>query len=200
MISNDLTKLANWSLVAIAALTLCGCSSVEPTDDPGIDRVGEYLLMSKGPEAEVVLGYRYAQNNLGAEWLLLEMAITSPSGQTARIERDNVSLRTPAGATVPLATQQEFAADYSSLQAVSRAADVVRDPMDYWPPRKQSCPIQFFVPPGQAVSYDQVTVSDFRACQGRFYFKIPGGVQPGRYVLSIDLEESEIRVPFTLLD
>lgn len=194
-------ELRTTTALAFAALTVAGlaaCSSAQPTGDPGVDRVGRYLLMSKGPEAEVVIGYRNAQNTLGSEWLMLEVAVTSPTGQTATIRRDQVSVRTPNGTTVPLATQREFTEAYRTLQPFLRKADVVRDPMDYWPPRKQSCLMQFYVEPGSGVSFDEVTVNDFRACQGRFLFEVPGGVQPGRYVLTIDLEESEIRIPFTL--
>jgi len=99
---------------------------------------------------------------------------------------------------VALATQKEFNESYSSLQAFLRSADVVRDPMEYWPPRKQDCAFRFFVGPGQGVSFDEFSVNDFRACRGRLLFDIPGGVQPGRYVLSIDLEESDVEIPFTL--
>ena len=52
--------------------------------------------------------------------------------------------------------------------------------------------------PGEGLAFDQVTVNDRRACQGKLFFYIPGGVQPGRYVLGIDLQEDEIRIPFTL--
>ncbi|MEE4273587.1 MAG: hypothetical protein V2I67_18070 [Thermoanaerobaculales bacterium] len=187
-------------LAALASFVLMGCSSLEPTDDPGVERAGRYVLINKGPEAEVAVGYRHAQNNLGSEWLLLEAAVTSPPGQTARILREKVSVRTPAGAVVSLATQKDFNESYSSLQAFLRSADVVRDPMDYWPPRKQDCAFRFFVAPGQGVSFDEFSVNDFRACQGRLLFDVPGGVQPGRYVLSIDLEESEVEIPFTLED
>lgn len=197
MISMDFRKAFALGIIAFALL---GCSSVEPTDDPGIDRLGQYLLINRGPEAEVIVGYRHAEKNLGSQWLLLEMAVTSPPGQTARIKRENVSVTTPAGATIPLATQREFNEAYAPLQGFLRAADVVRDPMDYWPPRKEDCPIQFFVQPGEGVSFDEFSVNDFRACQGRFLFEIPGGVQAGRYVLDIDLEESEVRIPFTLED
>jgi hypothetical protein len=185
------------ALIVTASVLIVGCSSAEPTDDPGVDRMGQYILMSKGPEAEAVIGYRHAQNQLGSEWLMLEVAMTSPPGQTARIERKNISVRTPAGVTIPMATQNDFIQDFGSLQSFISAANVVRDPMDYWPPRKQTCPLEFFVEPGRGISYDQVTVNDFRACQGRFWFKVPGGVQAGRYVLTIELEESEIRIPFT---
>jgi hypothetical protein len=183
---------------ALAVLTAAGCSSAQPTDDPGVDRLGQYTLITKGPEAEVALGYRYAQSNLGADWLLLEVAATSPSGQTATFERDRISVRTPAGATIPLATQAEFGADYSKLRPSLNKADIARDPMDYWPPRKQTIPLRFFAAPGTGVVFDEITVNDFRAVQGRLMFKVPGGVQPGRYVLSMELEESEVRIPFTL--
>jgi hypothetical protein len=126
--------------------------------------------------------------------------VTSPPGQTARIARDKISLRTPAGITVPLATQREFNEAYGGLQSFLRAADVVRDPMGYWPPRKEPCAFRFFVAPGQGVSFDEFSVNDVRACEGRLLFQVPGGVQPGRYVLSVDLEESEIEIPFTLED
>jgi hypothetical protein len=186
--------------IAVIAAIASGCSSAQPTEDPGVERLGRYILINKGPEAEVAIGYRHAENNLGSEWLLLEVAITSPARQIAEIRRENVSVRTPAGVTVPLATQQEFNEAYRSLLPFLKQADVARDPMDYWPPRKEKCAIQFFVAPGAAVSFDQVTVNDFRACEGRFFFEIPGGVQAGRYVLTIDLPESEIRIPFTFED
>lgn len=197
MISMDVKKTLALGIIALALL---GCSSVEPTDDPGVDRLGQYLLMNKGPEAEVIAGYRYADQNLGSQWLLLEMAVTSPPGQTARIKREDISVTTPAGSTIQLATQREFNEAYSSLRSVLRAADVVRDPMDYWPPRKENFPMKLFAEPGQGVSFDEFSVNDFRAAHGRFFFEIPGGVQAGRYVLDIDLEESEVRIPFTLED
>lgn len=198
MISADVRTISNFGVLVVAAVSLIGCSSAQPTDDPGVDRMGKYILMGKGPEAEVAIGYRYAEQTLGSEWLLLDAAVTSPPNQTARIQRENVKVKTPSGAIIPLATQREFTEGYGTLQPILRKADVVRDPMNYWPPRKQTCAIRFFVEPGEGVSFDEVTVNDFRACEGRLLFKIPGGVQAGRYVLTIDLEESEIRVPIPL--
>ncbi len=185
-------------VVLIAATALVGCSSAQPTGDPGVDRMGRYMLMNEGPEAEVVIGYRHAQNNLGSDWLLLEFAATSPMGQTATIERNRITVRTPAGAIVPLASQQAFGQAFSELRPFLNRADIARDPMDYWPPRKETRPLQFFSDPGTGVVFDEVTVNDFRAVEGRLMFNVPGGVQPGRYVLEIKLEESEVRIPFTL--
>ncbi len=49
-----------------AVIGFVGCSSAKPTDDPGIDRVGKYLVMNKGSQTEVAIGYRYAQQSLGS--------------------------------------------------------------------------------------------------------------------------------------
>jgi hypothetical protein len=48
------------------------------------------------------------------------------------------------------------------------------------------------------VTFDRLSLNDRRACQGRFFFKIPGGVQPGKWVLGMDLEETKVRIPFTI--
>jgi hypothetical protein len=193
----DVMKFSIVGLVVVGAIGLVGCSSAQPTGDPGVDRVGKYLLKSQTPSLEVVIGYRFAQQKLGSDWLLLETAITSPTGAVGTVERKDVSVTTPAGEKIPLATQREFNEAYGTLQSFLNAADVVRDPMDYWAPRRKSCIIQFYVEPGEGVSFDQVSVNDQLACQGRFLFQIPGGVQPGRYVLNIDQKDGGITIPVT---
>ena len=197
MYSIDGKKIPTLGLLVVALISLVGCSSAEPTDDPGVDRMGKYMLMNKGPEAETLIGYRYAQQNLGSPWLLLEAAMTSPPNQTATIKRENVSVTTPAGETIPLATQKDVNEAWGVLMPIVNAADVVRDPMNYWQPRKRTLLMRFYVAPGNGVSFDEFSVNDFRVCEGRFLFEIPGGVQAGRYVLTIGLEESEVIIPVT---
>jgi hypothetical protein len=191
------TAVAAMALAGIA-LTIVSCSSATPTDTPGVERLGEYVLKQFGPELWAVLGYRFANSQIGDEWMILEVGLSSPNGQTARVVRENIFLRTPDGTNVPLATQEEFNAVWGSLRSVIAKADVNRDPLDYFPPSRVQCPIQFFVAPGQGVVFDEVTLSDRRGCYGRLYFDISGGIQPGRWVLGIDLPESEIRIPFDL--
>jgi hypothetical protein len=87
---------------------------------------------------------------------------------------------------------------WGSLRSTIERANVNRDPLGYFPQRLDECAIQFFVTPGQGVSFDQVTLNDRRECFGRLFFDVPGGIQSGRWVLGIDLEESEIRIPFEL--
>ena len=187
-------------IVAVAgvAVTLTGCSTATPTDTPGVDRMGQYVLKQFGPELWTVLGYRFANSQLGDEWMILEIGLSSPNGQSAKVAREDIFLLSPSGNRIPLATQKQFNEAWGSLRSTIEKANVNRDPLEYFPPSRIECAIQFFVTPGQGVSFDEVTVNFRRGCFGRLYINVPGGIQAGRWVLGIDLEESEIRIPFDL--
>ena len=64
-----------------------------------------------------------------------------------------------------------------------------------------ACPIRFFAELGQgpSLAYNQVTVNDQRACLGRVYFKVPGGIQYGQHYLNVQFADSLVRVPFRIL-
>ncbi len=197
MYSFELSRASILCLVLVGAIGLVGCSSAKPTDDPGIDRVGKYIVKSETSDLEVVIGYRYAQQNLGSPWLLLEAATTSPPNKTATIKREEVSVTTPAGETIPLATQNDVNNAWGVVMPIVNAADIARDPMNYWAPRVKTLLMRFYVAPGDGVSYDEFSVNNFRVCQGRFLFEIPGGVQAGRYVVNIDQPGGGISIPIT---
>jgi hypothetical protein len=187
-------------IVAVAgvAVTLTGCSTATPTDTPGVDRMGQYVLKQFGPELWTVLGYRFANSQLGDEWMILEVGLSSPNGQSAKVTREEIFLLSPTGNRIPLATQRQFNEAWGALRPVIQRANVDRDPLEYFPPSRIECAIQFFVAPGQGVSFDEVTLNDRRGCFGRLFIQVPGGIQAGRWTLGIDLEESEIRIPFEL--
>lgn len=180
------------------AVSLVSCSTATPTATPGVDRMGQYVLEQFGPELWTVLGYRFANSQVGDEWMILEVGLSSPNGQSAKVTRDEVFLRAPDGTHIPLSTQKAFNEAYGSLRPVISKADVNRDPLEYFPPSREECAMQFFVTPGQGVSFDEVTLNDRRGCYGRLFFHVPGGIQAGRWVFGIDLPESEIRIPFEL--
>ena len=185
------------ALVGVA-VTVVSCSSATPTDTPGVERMGRYILRQNGPELLTVLGYRFANSQIGDEWMILEVALSSPGGQTAKVTRENVFLTTPDGKRLPLPTQKEFNEAYASLRSTIARAEVDRDPLNYFPPDREPCDMRFFVTPGAGVSFDEVVMNERRACFGRLYVRVPGGIQEGRWVFGIDLPESEIRIPFEL--
>ena len=195
LLHNRLTAPAVVILTVVAA---GGCSSATPTDTPGVDRLGEFILRQKGPEVEAYLGYRFASQSIASDWLILEVALTSPNGQSADVQRDRVYVRTPDGARIPLATQEEFGKEHGRLRSTLQKAAVARDPMDYFNPSRQDCGLRFFASPGAGVVFQELSLNDRRGCQGQLFFRIPGGIQKGRWTFGIELAESDIRIPFTL--
>jgi len=43
-----------------------------------------------------------------------------------------------------------------------------------------------------------VPVNTFQLCSGPLVFRVSGGIQPGRWRLIIELEESRVDIPFVL--
>jgi hypothetical protein len=185
---------------AALALVLAGCSSASlaPQQVPVVEQLGNGVERYGGADLWVVLEYQFAAMSLGEEWLMLDVTATGADGRTVTVQRDRIFVRTPDGARVPLASQQEFSRGYRDLRARLVRADIVSDPLLYFPRSRSLCAFQFFAEPGAGVTFDQVVLNDRRACSERFFFRIPGGVQPGRWVLGIDLAESQVRIPFEL--
>ena len=51
----------------------------------------------------------------------------------------------------------------------------------------------------RALPVDQVELTNQRACLGRLYFKVPGGITYGQHWLNVKFEKSLVRVPFRIL-
>ena len=76
-----------------------------------------------------------------------------------------------------------------------------RDSINYFPPNAhQACALVFFPDlTSRALPRDDVDLSDQRACVGRLFFKIPGGITYGQYWLNVKFAKSVVRVPFRIL-
>lgn len=187
-------------VVVVASLLVasCGGVAVTTTDPPVLETLGDGILRYQGQDVWMVVEYEFAAATIGSRWLFLDVAATAADGRSATIRREDVFVRTPAGRRVPLATQGELTQAYTELRGALRRANVVRNAPVYFPTNRRPCGFQFFAVPGTNVTYDSVTVNDRRVCYERFLFEVPGGVQPGRWMLGIDLEESDVRIPFQL--
>jgi len=184
--------------LALAALTfgVSGCTTAEPTDTPGVERLGKYVLRYVGEDLELVLTYRYAAINPGDEWLILDVAASAPYGRRTVIRREGIFVEPPEGERIALATQAEFGAEFGSVMAKAARSEVVTDPLDYFPHSRRDCEFEFFARPGEAITFENVTIDDIRACRGKLFFKVPDGVTEGRWTLVIELEDTVARVPF----
>lgn len=192
----------NWTIAAAAlaagsALALLGCTTATPTETPGVDRLGATILRYRGPEVDVVLSYRMPTIGIGSDWLFLDAAITGNTRDSVEVKRERIALRVPSGDVVGLASQQEFGEAYAELASALQRASVAAEPLDYWAGRREAS-LDFLKVPGTGLSLPSEWVNDQVVYQGHLYFFLPGGVQPGRYELRIDLPESKVRIPFRL--
>ena len=171
---------------------------------PGVSEImtmeGKFVRAAYNNEGYVILGYQLANRSIGEEWMLIEVGMTLREGQRNQtFKREALTLNTPDGKTVPLATIAEHReADTRALQNRER---VQRDSINYFPPMaSQACRLGFFAEIDQRVApWDQVELSYQRACLGRLYFKVPGGIAHGQHWLNVQFQESLIRVPFRIL-
>jgi len=197
MDTRKLSKGVAAALAALALLTLAACSTATPTATPGVERLGATVLRYSGPEVDAILSYRFADLNPGEEWLFLDLALTGAKRTAVEIKRDRISLLTPNGDVVPLASQVEFGQAYPQLAAALARADVAAEPLGYFPSRTPKG-LNLQVVPGTGLALESVWVNDLDVATGRLFFDLPNGVQAGHYELRIDLEESKVRIPFRL--
>jgi hypothetical protein len=170
---------------------------------PGVPQImtmeAKFVRAAYNNEAYVILGYQVNNRSVGEPWMLLEVGMTVLDKTPAyTLKRDAISLETPDGKTLPLPSVEEHrAGNTSAIQARTR---VQRDSINYFPPMaSQACRIGFFSDLDQkAMPWDQVEISNSRACLGRLYFNIPGGIAYGQYWLNVKFEKSVIRVPFKI--
>jgi hypothetical protein len=161
---------------------------------------GKFVRAAYNNEGYVILGYQASDRSVGEDWMLLEVGMTvRDKVPDYRMTRAAFSLDTPDGKTIPLPTAIEQRE--GNPRAIQQRATVQRDSINYFPPdAHRACGIAFFPDLGaRALPQDIVDLSSDRACVGRLYFKIPGGIALGQYWLNVKFQNSVVRVPFRIL-
>ena len=161
---------------------------------------GKFVRAAYNNEGYVIIGYQASNRSIGEDWMLLEIGLTVRDGTPEyTLKRDALSLDTPDGKTLPLPSIVEYRE--ANPQAIQQRAKVQRDSINYFPTSAhRACGIGFFPDLGaRALPQDLVYVSYDRACVGRLYFKIPGGIAYGQYWLNVKFMKSLVRVPFRIL-
>lgn len=171
---------------------------------PGVPEImtleGKFVRAAYNNEGYVILGYQLANRSIGEEWMLLEVGMTVLDRTPAyTLTRDALSLETPDGKTHPLPSVTEHRE--ADTRALQNREKVQRDSINYFPPQaSRPCRIGFFADlESRAMPFDQVELSNSRACLGRLYFHVPGGITYGQHWLNVKFEKSLVRVPFRIL-
>ena len=172
--------------------------------DPGVPQnmsiEANFVRAAYNNEGYVILGYQATNRSIGDEWMLLEVGMTVlDKTPDYRLTRNALSLETPDGKTIPLPTVNEQRE--GQTQAIQQRAKVQRDSINYFPTRaSRPCALLFFPELGaRSLPYDFVDLIDDRACLGRLYFRIPGGIAYGQHWLNVKFQNSLVRVPFRIL-
>ena len=191
----------------ITVLFLIGsvaCSSSSSKDKskkgnvPEVVQHSDYWVFYRGPEGNVEVNYRLAERSLGNELLLLELAITG-GNRTIDVTLDDIRVRTPQGYTIPPLTNTEFRSVYGSIRLTLQKPDAWAGPSQKFTGVRRPCGRWFVVPPGErAPGSTNLRISPSDICFGPLAFQVPAGVQPGQWLLTVDLEEGQARVPFAL--
>ena len=171
---------------------------------PGVPQImtleGKFVRVAYNNEGYVILGYQASNRSIGEEWMLLEVGMTvRDKTPDYRLTRDALSLDVPDGKTIPLPSIIEQRD--GNFREIEQRAKVQRDSINYFPSSAhRACGIGFFPDLGaRALPQDVVDLSSDRACVGRLYFKIPGGIAYGQHWLNVKFQNSLVRVPFRIM-
>ena len=124
--------------------------------------------------------------------MLLEVGMTVRDGvPDYKLTRDAMSLETPDGKTIPLPTIEEYrkgehAGAGDAGEGATRLDQLL--PAEREPARAGSASSPRL--DSRAMAWDEVELTYNRACLGRVYFKIPGGITYGQHWLNVKFENS----------
>jgi len=173
----------------------------EPTVPQAFTLQGEFVRMAYNNEGFVTLGYRVANSSVAEEWMLLEMGVTLRNQvKEQKLTREDLTLVTPDGTHIPLASQSEF--NKANLRALDKRASMVRDSINYFPAGVTRVnTMNFFADPSgkaRTLAYDQVSLNYQFATVGRIYFHVPKGIEVGQHWLYVQFADSVVQVPFRI--
>ena len=184
------------TLVLVAGL--CTCSSAPPSTTSELTHLAKHVVRYDGPEIQVRLEYWWADDYLSKTQLMLKLSLIVDEIRSTVVERDAIKVRNPDGRMISLVDPKEFQRLYPELLSAPNLFDVWGPPPEIFTGVRKNCGRWFLSPPGDFRDNPFLTVTPGRWCSGPLVFAVPEGVRPGRWVLIIDLEESDVQIPFTL--
>ena len=187
-------------LLGLLATTACTSSEGLQTTGPGTREITRFAVLHEGPEIAAIVAHPSGKRSLGEEWLALAAEVTGTRGSVpVVVRRSEITLRTPDGRRLTPTSQSEFRENYPRLMIpVERALNNLPLLDRYKLSRDVPCNEWFFAAPPEIITFEEVPLSSSQICSGPLIFKVPGGIQPGRWRLIIDLQESRADIPFML--
>jgi hypothetical protein len=195
------SRICGLVLAALAAAVVAtGAQAPRPPELKHVEQLGQALAEYDDGISQAVAAYYYSQRNHDSRWLLVEFGFTSR--QPVDLERDRITLVTPAGDVVPLAAQRAWGEDSARARQLLQEAQPTRHQVSSYFRKQIVSPerLRFFGRPeqGQTV-FDSVSASFDRVLLGDLLFESPTGAWArGRHVLVVDIDEGEVALPIDL--
>ena len=186
-------------MLCLSTVVISTCSTSSGRVDGGVRETSLYSVVYEGPELQATVRHFQAERDLGGDWLILVAHLrgASSSGIT-KIHRSDISARTPDGRRLPLITQADFRKVYTEIHSRIRRATSTSAPLWTYGGDPRPCDRWFLAEPMGGFAQDEIAINTFEVCWGPLVFQVPGGVQPGRWRLVIELVESNADIPFEL--
>lgn len=186
-------------VIVAATILFVAFVAFEVCAQEGVRRLKRYGVAYEGPEVEAAVRFYQAQRDIGEPWMVLVVHIVgSTRSGIVTIDRSAFTLITPDGRRLPMMSQKEFREVYGRIQTRIRRAVESAPPFRAYRGTIRRCTRWFLATPGRGFGVDELYVSNFEECSGPMVFAVPNGIQPGRWRLIIDLEESRADIPFEL--
>jgi hypothetical protein len=165
---------------------------------PNTNQRGRATVEYKDDALQVVANYDYSQRRHDSHWLLIDVAASSK--RPGVIHRDDVTLVTPSGSRLMVASQSRFLEDSQRVTSLVQNAKIWRRQLDsYFNQRGRNDRFQFLALPGQGLAIDSAVLNDDRVTMGEVFFDMPsGGWDAGTYSLVIDVKDAHAALPITL--
>jgi hypothetical protein len=161
---------------------------------------GRNVLVYDGPELRAELVSTWANRRLGEEWLVVKLSITAANRGSTEVAAASITMTSPEGRKLPLIDNERFQKAYPELRFALESIDPWSPPLRSFDSDLRPCEHWFLAPRFSFADRSTLLLFPGRWCSGPLVFRTANGVQPGRWVLEIDLEESRVRIPFELGD
>ena len=134
---------------------------------------------------QVVAAYYYSQRNHDSRWLLIEIAASSHAPM--RIRRSDITLVTPDGRVVPVASQRTFSQDRQRTRELHLSAVPTRHPIgSYFRGARNERFRWFALTVSEGTVSDSFVLDQHTAAMGDLYFASPTGAwEEGTYSLAV---------------
>ena len=159
---------------------------------------GRAAVEYNDPDIHIVAAYYHSQRNHDSRWLLIEAGVST--SELGTIPRTAISLRTPNGREIPLATQRRVGEDTVRIEQLLQNAKVVsHNVASYFTQRDRIESMSLFTLPFGPVVHDDFVVDAHRVAVGPLFFEAPTGAwEDGTYALVLRHAKGTAELPIRL--